>query len=267
MVCRLSIMNPLVMLFFCAAMSLRANVTIAPVRQSGAPLDPSLRNEAGHAVRQAADWLAAHQNADGSWGGTNRVRFTSLALLALSVSHHPGFSEPCARAVLWLDRDATNRLDCLDTQAWRLLALLSALQGTTGRTNALCRFAKTTEPPTDTNSETARFWAEALSAAGLASLPPEPAAARDRLVRVADTWPPPPALSTATAWQLAHLINRTGGGQLVRGNTPLDWRTDLTQRLINTQRRASDIGGYWAAATLDGTIAETAFGILALLEL
>jgi len=260
-------MNPLVLLLFCAAMPVRADVTVAPVRQSGAPLDPSLRNEAGHAVRQAADWLAAQQNADGSWGGTNRVRFTSLALLALSVSHNPAFSEPCARAVLWLDRDATNRLDCLDTQAWRLLALVSALQNTPGRTNALCRFAKTANIPTDTNKEAARFWSEALAAAGLAAPPAEPPGARDRLARVADAWPPPSALPTATAWQLAHLINRTGGGQLVRGNTPLDWRTDLTQRLINTQRRAPDHGGYWAAPTRDGTIAETAFGLLALLEL
>ena len=267
MVCRLSIMNTLVMLLFCAGMPVRADVTIAPVRQSGAPLDPSLRNEAGHAMRQAADWLAAHQNADGSWGGTNRVRLTSLALLALSVSHHPALSEPCARAALWLDRDATNRLDCLETQAWRLLALVSALQNTPGRTNVLCRFAKTANIHTDANNETARFWAEALAAAGLAPPPAEPTGARDRLAHVADTWPPPSALSTTTAWQLAHLINRTGGGQLVRGNTPLDWRTDLTQRLINTQRRASDHGGYWTAPTRDGTIAETAFGLLTLLEL
>jgi len=267
MICRLSIMNLLVPLLFCAAMPVRADVGVALFRQSGAPLDPSLRNEVGHAARQASDWLAARQNADGSWGDTNRVHLTSLALLALSASRLPKFSEPCARAVLWLDRDATNRLDCLDTQAWRHLALVSALQNTPGRTNVWCRFAKTAGTQANADNETARFWAEALAAAGLAPPPTEPPDARGRLARVAAAWPPASPLSAATAWQLAHQINRTGAGQLVHNNTPLDWRTDLSQRLINTQRRASDIGGYWAAPTQDGTIAETAFGLLALFEL
>lgn len=270
MLCRLSTSNLLAALIFCISPALRAELGVNAIRQPGSSLDTSLRNEADHAVRQAAAWLAARQNADGSWGNTNRVRLTSLALFALRSSRQPQLSEQQARAALWLDRHGTNRLDSLDTYAWRLLALAAVLPETVARTNLLRRFAAAPSQLTRRATDEARqLWDEALSAAGLAPDLPEPAppAARDRLAREAAAWPPHEQLSPACAWRLAHLINRAGGGQLVRDNAPLDWRADLAQRLINSQRRAAGSGGFWGARTGEDTIAETSFGILALLEL
>lgn len=271
MLCRLSITNLLTALFFCGGTARCAELGVTAIRQSGAPLDTSLRNEADHAVRQATIWLVARQNADGSWGATNQTRFTSLALFALSASRQPQLSGPQARAALWLDRHGTNRLDSLDTHAWRLLALASVLPDTAGRTNVLSRFAAPPPPLTCAATDEAhQLWSEALAAAGLAApaFPvPTLRAARDRLAREAAAWPPHEQLLPACAWRLAHLINRAGGGQLVRDNAPLDWRTDLAQRLINSQRRAAESGGFWPAPAGGDPVAETAFGILALAEL
>ena len=263
----LSITNLLTALFFCGALGLRAEIAALPVRQPGASLDTSLRNEADHAVRQAALWLAARQQPDGSWGVSNRVRLTSIVLFALKVSSQPAYSEPCARAALWLDSTATNRTDDLGTHAWRLLALALALPETPGRTPFLRRLAE--RAPSDGCGASAggqTLWREAAAAAGLAQPPPPESDASNRLARAAAAWQPPLDCNRA-AWQLARLINRAGNGQLLRGNEPLDWRAGLAKTVINTQRRDSGGGGYWEAQNSDLMLAETAFGILALTEL
>ena len=263
----LSITNLLPVLFFCGTFGLRAEIAAAPVRQAGASLDTSLRNEADQAVRQAALWLAARQQSDGSWGESNRVRLTAIVLSALNVSSQPAYSETCARAALWLDGAATNRMDDLGTHAWRLLALALALPETPGRTPFLRRLAE--QAPADgcgapVGDQT--FWREALAAAGMAQPPPPERDASNSLARAAAAWPPPLAGNQAS-WQLARLINRAGNGQLLRGNEPLDWRADLAKTVISTQRRDAGGGGYWEAQNADLRLAETAFGILALKEL
>ncbi len=262
---RLSMPNLLAALTFSAALGLCAGIGVTSIRQPGASLDTSLRNEADRSVRQAAVWLAAGQNPDGSWGASNRVRLTSLTLLALNGSRQPGLSENSARAALWLDAHAsTNPVGDLETHAWRLLALAQSLPDTPARTALLRRFSEAARPSVaGAPADARRLWDEALAAAGLGAAPAD---APDRLAGLADEWPPA-AAGNAAAWQIAHLINTAGNGQLLRGNAPLDWRRDLAQRLVNTQRSAPSGGGYWDAPGADARLAATAFGLLALLEL
>jgi len=259
-------MKPLSLLLFCAALNLRADVAATLVRLPGASLDASLQNEADHALSQATLWLDAQQHPDGSWGESNRVRLTSIALFSLKGSRQPSHAEACARAALWLGGSVSNRIDDLGTHAWRLLAIAIMLPEEPSRTNLLRRLADQGEALETGASAGARtFWREALAAAGLGRPPPPDGDVSSRLTQAAAAWPP--SLSdNAGAWRLARLINRAGNGQLLCGDAPLDWRTDLARHLINTQRRAP-AGGFWKAPTSDGQIEETALGILVLLEL
>ena len=268
MVFRMSIMNPLLAVVFCAALRLNADVVAASIRQSGAPLDTSIQNEVDRAVSQSVLWLCAQQRADGSWGGeSNRVRLTAMVLCALNASRLPAASEPGNRAALWLGSTATNRIGALDTQAWRLLALVLVLPETKDRTALLRDLEGQAPAPTAHTPDWLRwFWRETVAAAGLGSPPQPDVAASNRLAQVAADWPVNPA-SNASAWPLARLVNRAGGGQLVKDGVPLDWRTDMARQVIGTQRRDPVNGGYWNAQDLDGKLEETALGILLLLEL
>lgn len=271
MTCLLSMPNLLHALIFCGALCAQAGIGVTTIRQPGAALDPSLRNEADHATRQAAAWLAARQQPDGAWGSADRTRLTSLALLALAVSRPQQHSDACARAALWLDAPPALTNDALGTHAWRLIALAQFLPDTPARTNLLRRFAQTAQPlgaeTSDATPGDRRLWREALFLAGLGSEPPAPDAHdRESLSRLAQAWPPV-AADPEFAWHCARLINRAGAGQLTRGGAPLDWRRDLAQHLINTQRRATDKGGYWEAPCADAKIRATAFGLLTLQEL
>ena len=263
----LSMLNLLAALLFCLAPQTRAGLAVTSVRQPGASLDPSLRNETDHAARQAALWLAGRQGPDGSWGVTNRVRLTSLALLALTAANRPEQSDACARAALWLDAHTASRVDDLEAHAWRLIALARLLPESPARTNLLARYDTLAQPLIEKAAPSVRrLWCEARAAAGLGHATPPPDGDADSLARLAKAWPPA-ATGNADAWQLARLINTCSAGQLVRNNTPLDWRRDLAQRLINAQRCDPADGGYWQAPSADAEIAETAFGLLTLLEL
>ncbi|MEI7899612.1 MAG: hypothetical protein WCK89_05125 [bacterium] len=263
----LSMLNLLSGLICFAAFCAPAEIGVTSIRQPGASLDLSLRNETAHAVSQAALWLRAQQKADGSWGVSNCVRLTSVILFALDASLQPGHSEATTRAALWLDTQATNRMATLETHAWLLLALSRVLPETPARTNLLQRISRVAQPLVPhASSEDRRFWSEVQSAAGVGTPPPLPEKTRPCLADLARTWPPK-LPDTVTAWQLARLINQTGGGQLVCGNTPLDWRRDLAQRLVTTQRNVPACGGFWDAPDTDTKLAETAFGLLTLLEL
>jgi hypothetical protein len=263
----LSIMNPLATLVFCAA-TLHADLAATPMRQPGASLDTSIRNEADHAIRQAARWLADRQHPDGSWGESNRVELTALALFALSGARQPDQSGPSARAALWLNTTATNRLDRLGVHAWRLLALALVLPASPERIPFLRRLAlQAPAGPQDAAAPADRaLWHEALALAGLGPPPvPEPDAA-DRLARAAAAWPPPFA-DTRTTWLFARLVNRAANGMLLHGKEPIDWRKSVAGQLVSTQKKDPRGGGFWAADTPDGQLAETAYGILCLLEL
>ena len=268
MLCRLSITNLSAALFFCLALSLCGEVEVAPVRLPGSSLDTSLRNEADRAVSQAALWLAARQNPSGAWGESNSVLLTSVSLLALKASKQPQYSDACARAALWLDSSATNNVADLDAHAWRLLAVAQMLPAAPSRTRLLRRLADLAKPAEANASAAAlAFWQEALAAADLGKLTASPPpGAPAALSADAAAWPPAPS-SNRSLWQLARRINREGGGQLVRGNTPLDWRADLAKRLVNAQRRAPGSGCYWEAEEAELQVAETAFGVLCLAEL
>lgn len=265
----LSIMNPLAVLVCCAALG-QHELAVTPVRLPGASLDTSLRNEADRAVRQSARWLAARQQADGAWGVTNRVRLTALVVTALAAASCPEGDDARTRATLWLDGAAATPLASLGEHAWRLLALSLALPDTPGRhayLHALVRRAPS--DATGASADDRRLWREALLQAGLETPPvqeTENDESRALLVHAASDWPPTTD-GTRALWRLARLINRSAGGQLLRGQTPLDWRTHVANRLITTQKNDPESGCYWTADTPDRQLAETAYGILGLLEL
>lgn len=261
----LSILNPLAALL-CGASLARADLVATPLRQPGSPLDISLSNEADRAVRQAARWLCARQNPDGSWGTTQHVALTSLALTALAASPHPENHEARSRGALWLGRSTTNHLTSLGTHAWRLLALTLSLPDTPERGAYLQELSRRAPPITDSSDDDRRFMQEVLAQAGLGAQPAPDADSTELVVRAAAMWPPPLSRSKA-AWRLARLINRTAGGRLAHGQTILDWRSHLAAWLISTQKSAPEGGGFWAAETGDAQLAETAYGILCLLEL
>jgi len=260
-------MNPLLSIIFFAALRLYSDIAASALRHAGAPLDTSIQNEADRAVGQAVLWLCAQQHPDGSWGASNRVQTTSMAVCALKASRRSAAREPAIRATLWLGGTVTNRIESLDTHAWRFLALFLALPETSERTALLLRLKASAQFAfAGATGHQQRFWQETVAAAGLGATPAPACGASNRLARVAADWPSC-LTNNAGAWHLARLINRDGRGQLIDGNTPLDWRTDLARQVIDTQRRDTLNGCYWNAQGQDGKITETALGILSLLEL
>ena len=243
-----------------------ANFAVAPLRQPGSSLDISLGNEAGRAMRQAARWLCNQQNPDGSWGTTQRVELTALALTALAASPHPDDHASRSLAALWLGQSATNHLSSLSAHAWRLLALTLSLPETPERSTYLRDLAQRAPSIDDASADDRRFWQEVLAQAGLGEPPAPDADSTELVARAAAIWPPPFNRSRA-AWRLARLINRTAGGRLMRGQIVLDWRSHVASWLISTQKSAPDGGGYWEADTADARLAETAYGMLCFLEL
>ena len=254
-------------LAFCVA-ALRADISVSTVRLPGSSLDTSVRNEADRATRQAARWLADRQLADGSWGESNRVLHTSLALSALAAARQPEHSDVIARAAVWLGGTETNRLDNLGDHAWRLIALSLAVPESPERQSILIRMAGQAEyAKKDAPEDNLQFWREVQNQAGISPTPiPVHGCATNALAKIASTWPPLLADNHA-AWQLTRRINRLGNVPLLNGNTPIDWRTHIAERLINSQKSDPQGGGFWPADTPDRQLAETACGLLCLLEL
>lgn len=257
---------------------LRAGAPAAgPRPRPGATLGVSLRNEMVYAMQQAVDWLAAVQLPCGAWGETNRpgYRLTALTRFALQSTRRRQAAAACRRASGWLARNipAAPPGLSLDACAWHLL-------GEAGRTNAAAaaataaavRRAAGTVEAAAAPAERA-LWAEALAAASAAAPAADAAASKECSTNGASlfaAWPPAADAPVKTLWQTARALNRRHGGILRRkdGET-VDWRRDLAERLICSQRRDLDAGGaYWPAAR-DGSPAaeQTAFALLLFLEL
>ncbi len=269
MIRRLSMLILLSLALAAAPAPAGAPIGVTSIRQAGEPLDPSIQNEVVHAVDLAADWLAAHQSADGSWGSeTDRVTRTSVALLALTAraSRH---SDACARAAVWLDGHIPSTNELFAAHAWRIIALLSAAPDTPARTNLTRRLlqeAGLCASATDGWLLGQLLWNDALTLAGQPPLPlPENRAQTLKLE--ARKWPPAPSLPPGCLWTPVYLISRLSGGTLTRDGEPLDWRRDAAQILINAQRRDPSGGGFWGASERSDRAWQTAFGILTLLEL
>ena len=253
----------------CCVTALRADISALPVRLPGSSLDTSLRNEADRATRQAARWLADRQQADGSWGESNRVLHTSLALAALAGTRDPEYSGATARAAVWLGNTETNRLDSLGDHAWRLIALSLAVPYSPERQHLFFRLLAQASPDRDdASAEDQQLWREALAQSGISASNAieNTCHARDALTQAASDWPPSLA-DIHAAWRLTHLINRNASGLLMKDGTPIDWRPHAAQHLINSQKNDPRGGGCWPADTPDRQIAETAYGLLTLLEL
>ena len=252
----------------CCVTALRADIAVSPVRLPGSSLDTSVRNEADRAIRQAARWLANRQQADGYWGESNRVLHTSLALAALAGTRDLEYSDATARAAVWLGNTETNRLDSLADHAWRLIALSIAVRETPARPQLFRRLIDLAPEPTARQSyDDLQLWREARN---LSRIYPNPIPVHDCslgvLAQIACEWPQPIADNLA-AWRLAHLINYADTSPLLNKGTPIDWRTHIAERLINSQKSDPRGGGYWLADTPDRQLAETAYGLLCLLEL
>lgn len=241
------------------------------IRQPGDSLDPSIRNEAEHAVDLAAAWLAAHQNSDGSWGSeTGRVWRTSSTLLALT-TRTAQHSDACARAAVWLDRHAPSAADPSDTHAWRVIALLSVTPDPAARASLAQRLFQSSQAcvqPTNAPYFSRELWDDARALAGAPPAPPpENGIARLQLSELAANAQRLSAGAADCRWRDVRTINRLGQGALERDGTPLDWRRDVAQNLINALRRDPSGGGYWGKEEGDARILQTTFGVLTLQEL
>jgi hypothetical protein len=243
---------------------------VTAIRQPGSSLDVSLCNERAHAVDLAADWLAACQNTDGSWGSeTDRVSRTSACLLAVT-ARAGVHSEACSRAAVWLDSHVPSTNEHADAHAWRVIALLSVSPDTPARSNLTQRLLQEAQPHApDTNAwfYSQLLWRDALALAGQQPRPPPASETENTLALWARNWPPSATLQPYCLWLPSHLINRLSSGTLNRNGEPLDWRRDIARILINAQRRDPAGGGNWGQAEGDVRIRQTAFGVLTLQEL
>ena len=69
--------------------------------------------------------------------------------------------------------------------------------------------------------------------------------------------------------EIAYSINRAGGVLLDAKKQPVDWRRDLGQRLIDTQKVSPKGGGFWTPTPGSSlsALAETAYSLLTFVEL
>ncbi len=253
-------------LIFLVGTTVQAQLAPIPVLPAGAELDLSIRNEVEHVRHQAINWMRRHQNEDGSWGISNKLMVTALAVSALATDG-VNLSDECARAVVWLNNSITNENVTLKEHAWRFLSLALTLKKDQQSGDFLKRLALQVPARGDTTlTEEWLLWQEALAMAHLATAAALPEASTNQLHEIAQEWPAA-ITNSYEAWRIAHLINQAGSGRLARHNQNIEWRTFLARRFINTQRRSAEGGGYWGEGTIEQRVFETASALLCLREL
>ncbi len=266
---RMSISNTGLSLFWALALQAAAQTPVDQIRLPGAAIDLSSRNEVVNAIRLASDWLASKQNPQGSWGVSNNVGVTSVALTAMCVSRHQKYSDNQTRAALWLKNTADLQIADLETHALRLLALSLTLPESSVRSNlfsSLIAKAKSTTDVCPAKPEAEELWHLATAAAGLHTAAEPHQTIKVSLRQIANNWPPFPCGNRAIC-RAAKTINRAGEALLTLGDIRLDWRSETAIFLLGSQRRDLTGGGYWDAPDHRRRILETAWGILALAEL
>jgi len=257
----LSIMNLLGVLLFCGRGAAAATVGIPHASQPGASLDLSLRHEADNAKRLAADWLAARQNPDGSWGSTNlNTVLTPIAWFALHGMGDAVDAIACGRAIVWLDSQPLGPGARFDAGLWRRLLIRHAFADSPERQKreeAICD--ATRELVSDAPAYSLWLWHEAGHERNLGG-------SATRYLALAAPDYPMDTRNPETLWFFARLINRYANGVWLRGTDALDWRSDFARALINAQRKGP-VGGHWDGDTDDAKLRATAFALLALMEI
>lgn len=246
----------------------------------------SLQNELNAAIDRGRAWLMARQNADGSWGVSNRTRLTALCAAALTRDASAAERAATLRAAAWLESPDCTQAPARDSEAaaWREIALQVTTPANPLRTTAFLQYAAATEHSNVLASLTCMLIRIAASAQ--TSAPPEAVAcaghaagetgilmacARDMpgpyfasgaggaaatLARLAAHWmvhgaPDDPSLGQAQPlWICARFINRAGGGTLAdAGGNVLDWRNDVAQTLVAAQKIDPRMpgAGFWCA--------------------
>jgi hypothetical protein len=189
-----------------------------PVGMRGAgPLPLSLQNEVDAAIDRGLAWLAACQDPDGSWAGSNRVDQTAAAMVALSAGLSASSTSAAARAWAWLEHQ-TNTAD----RVWpRLARAVRAKEAS--EADAACRaLAETWCPPgcgPAPDGDWPRLWLEA----------------RVRNVAPDAAHPPPPDWRRNLARQIVNsqlaAPDRPGTGfWKASREDPADWRTQPVAR-------------------------------------
>ncbi|MCL2105235.1 MAG: hypothetical protein FWH21_09380 [Kiritimatiellaeota bacterium] len=233
-------------------------------------------------MRLAADWLAARQQPDGSWGSAyGNTLLTSVAWLALKGMGDAVDAIARDRAVVWLDREPVEADAAWEVYAWRILMIAHALPADSperkSRIEAIIphrwRLARILSKEDMPKRNDVWLWHEAIVQSGvwLGMIQSGPHAfpdseALEEIEAFASNYPPE-ARDPESLWSFARLVNRHRGGLLLRETEALDWRNDFARVLISTLRKDPKGGGYWDGTTDDAKIRATAFALLALREI
>lgn len=252
------------------------------VRFSGPPVSRSVRNESDAAIDRACAWIAARQDADGSWAGDPEL--TSVAVLALAGAGEELQGRERAtvdRAVEWLSGAAVTNVSAA---AWRdiALAVFPPSGGAAAPAPIPYSSAGTVSDALAIRERAAVLGIDDLrDAAGSAFTNDfvfalmcrrgSPASAADpgmaRLAAdalAAPTDSPGDIPPSEKLWWVARAVNLTLGGNLPADRQAIgpSWRSRLTSLYTNSQSIDGKGRGHWR-----GSLRDTAFAVLLLKEL
>lgn len=261
----------------------------------------SVQNEVEAAIGRGAAWLIAAQAGDGSWDGGNRY-LTTLCALALYDKASLTPTQQAAslnKAMTWLAQQpaapATNETD-IAAAAWSQLLFQTVRPdapqpgakhlklpetATAGYSLLTCLIThevalmRNRQPATTETHPMLRLLTNATTRLIVAT---QSGIAPAQLQRWADdlgaAWMSPAEVAWRThsaqhAWWLVRALNRGARGVLyLQPDLPIDWRREMAESWVNTQRIAPQGGGYWLGADKQTpSLAESAFAVMLLREL